>query len=84
MYPSLHVDTIAKVTAEEFLKSRLDVDVDWLELSLYLAVTLSREELVKLGLGDITHTRANVGGRSPGITTKEVIDRGEDTVSLFN
>ena len=46
MYPSLHVDTIAKVAAEEFLNSRLDVDVDWLELSLYLAVTLSREELV--------------------------------------
>ena len=46
MYPSLHMDTIAKVAAEEFLNSRLDVDVDWLELSLYLAVTLSREELV--------------------------------------
>ena len=73
MYPSLEIDEVAKIAAEEFLNSRLEVDIDWVELSLYLAVTFTRQELVDMGLGDVTHTRVSSRGRAPGITTKEIL-----------
>ena len=35
IFPSLHIDSVAKAAGEEFLTSRLEVDIDWMELSLY-------------------------------------------------
>ena len=84
MYPSLVVDEVATIAAEEFLESRLEVDMDWIELSLYLAVNFTRKELIDMGLGDVTHTRVTNSGRRPGVTTKEILERSEDTVSKFN
>ena len=49
MYPSLDIDRVAKVAGEEFLESDLDIEIDTEELSLYLAVTHTSEELEKLG-----------------------------------
>ena len=83
MYPALHIATVAEVAAEEFLDSKLEIDLDWQELSLYLAVIHSRQELVELGLGHVTHTRVSNSNNRPGITTKEILNRGEDTESLF-
>ena len=42
-----------------------------------------RQELVDLGLGDVTHTRLNSGGQKPGITTKEILVRTKNTESKF-
>ena len=42
MYPALHIATVAEIAAEEFLDSKLEIDLDWVELSLYLAVIYSR------------------------------------------
>ena len=50
-------------------------------LSLYLAVMKTRQELVSLGLGEVAHTRAKTRGQRPGITTEEILDRGDMTVS---
>ena len=36
-----------------------------------------------MGLGHMTHTRVGQSNNRPGITTKEILDRGEDTVSKF-
>ena len=36
-----------------------------------------------MGLGHVTHTRVGQSNNRPGITTKEILDRGEDTVSKF-
>ena len=41
-------------------------------MALYLALTVERKELVKLGLGRVTHTRKAARGAAPGITTAEV------------
>ena len=68
MFPSLDIDVVARVAAEEYLASKLEVDMDWEELSLYLAVTMDREELVSRGLGEVTHTRVHKHGPKPGIT----------------
>ena len=57
MFPSLDIDVMASVAAEEFLKGDLEVNLDDTELGLYLAIMLDRQKLVELGLGDVTHTR---------------------------
>ena len=75
MYPSLDIDVIARVAAEEFLKSDLDIPVNKEELALYCAIVLSTDELEQLGLTDVCHTRAKTGGKKPGITTQEVSGR---------
>ena len=48
MYPPLDIDEVAKVAAIEFLNSSLEVDLDWMELSLYLALVMDRKDLVKM------------------------------------
>ena len=83
MYPSLDIPEVAKIVAKEYLESGLDIDLDTLEMSLYLSVTNKRDELVTRGWGDVTHTRTKSGGRAPGITTDEVCERGPRTKSLF-
>ena len=62
MYPSLDIDTVAKVAGEEFLESDLDIEIDTEELSLYLAVTNTSEDLDILGFSQITHRRIHWEG----------------------
>ena len=83
MYPSLDVPEVARVAAELWEESGLELNLNTEELSLYLAVTIKWGELEELGLGDMTHTRLKKGGASPGITTKEVISRQPSTKSMF-
>ena len=45
---------------------------------------MKRADLVRMGLGEVTHTRISAGGSSPGITTAKVISRGEKTKSKFH
>ena len=85
MYPALDIEVIAKWLAEEYLQSDLEIlNIDHLELALYLAVTNNQTELDNLGLTEVVHTRVASSGARPGVTTKEVLDRDEKTVSLFN
>ena len=67
MYPSLNITAISKIVAEEFLETNLEIETDWLELAMYLAVLKDREELETLGLREVTHTRLRKGGQRPGI-----------------
>ena len=72
-----------KVVREEYLQSELKVDVNVTEAGLYLAIVKEREELVSLGLGEVTHTRRRETGKKPGITTEEILKRGKSSVSKF-
>ena len=83
MYPSLDTDV-----AREFLDCELEVNYDETELALYLAIEMEREELVSLGLGEVTHTRPHKPGqkprgRKPGITSDEILKRGPKTTSKW-
>ena len=82
-YPGLNVAECGKVVREEYLKSELKVDVNVTEAGLYLAIVKEREELVSLGLGEVTHTRRRETGKKPGITTEEILKRGKSSVSKF-
>ena len=90
MYPSLDIPQVAKVAAQEFLNSKLEVELDPEELGLYLAIMVDREELINLGLGDVCHTRLadkpvlepgekpkKIPGPKIGITTEEILGTRE-------
>ena len=64
---------MSKLVGKAFLESDLEVNVNTEDLSLYLALTVPREELVRRGLGRVTHTRKSQANNAPpGITTAEV------------
>ena len=88
------IQEVSKLMDKAFLESELDDNVNEMDLSLYLALTVSKEELKKKGLTRVTHTRNSEShGAPPGITTAEVFakqkrqgERGEEEAgkSLFH
>ena len=81
MYPSLCIDTVSRVVAEEFLNCDLEVELDWEELSLYLSIIIEKEIIEKNGLSEFVHTRLKNKGIHPTITTEEIIERTDKTKS---
>ena len=80
MFPNLKREEVARVAAEEFLRSDIEVEVDVVELGLYLAIIYQgrREELEALGLGEVVQKRRHARARTILITTDEVLARRED------
>ena len=73
LYPSIKAEEVSKLVGKAFLESDLEVNVNTEDLALYLTLTVDRKELVKRGLGRVTHTRKSTANNSPpGITTAEV------------
>ena len=63
MFPNLRAKDVAGIVKEEYLRAQLEVEVDDAELALFLSIEVSREELERLGLGEVTNTRKRRGGR---------------------
>ena len=63
--------------------TELDVKTDDLELALFLASTLKKEEVEALGLSDVVHTRLHKQGAAPGITSREILSRGPSCPSKW-
>ena len=82
-YPSFDVPVVSELAAQEFMRSDLSLEVDDIELGLYVAICYGRDDLVALGLGDVTHTRVSQRGRKPGITTPEVTARSDNIEPKF-
>ena len=84
MFPSLRAADVAKIVKEEYLQAKLEVEVDEAELSLFLAIEMSREELEDLGLGEVVGKRKR-RGRPVLITTNWVMgERGGQAENLFH
>ena len=83
----MDIDDCAEIVADEWLKPDLDIEVDievdTVELGLYLAIMYDRKELEHWELGDVTSTRVSANGRKPGITTPEVLNRGDKVIPKF-
>ena len=73
MFPALDIPECAKIAADMWYKSGMELNLDTEELGLYLALTVDRARLEELGLADFCHARIKT--RHPGITTKEVLNR---------
>ena len=86
MFPALQHEAVARTCREEFLRSDLVVEeVDVEALGLYLAILYQdrRGELVDLGLDGVVQKRRHPRARKILITTEEVLEPGERTVSKF-
>ena len=86
MYPALQHEAVAKTCREEFLRSDVSIEeVDKEALSLYLAILYQdrRQELAERGLDDVVHKRRYPRARKILITTEEILEPGERTVSKF-
>ena len=69
LYPSLEIDHTAQIVSEEFNSSQYEVkEIDSRELSLYLAINLTPEELEKENISKYCHKRKSKKGAPPKIT----------------
>ena len=75
----LDISTVARVTAEEFLTSKMT----WMQLSDHYTL-VGQQQLVGLELSHVTHTRVHRTGLRPGVTTDEILSQNSDTVSKFH
>ena len=57
-------------------ESEVKILTDDRELGLFLASTMSREEVVRLNLGEVVQERLHSSGAAPGITSREILSRG--------
>ena len=73
----------ADIVEEEWLNSGLDIEVDTVEMGLYLAIIYDRQELSVWGLRDVTSTWVSKTGPKPGITMPEVTKRGPEIIPKF-
>ena len=69
LYPSLDIDHTARITAEKFLNSNIEIlGIDSEELGLYLALNLPAAQLNDLEINHLCPTRKIRLGRPPTIT----------------
>ena len=69
LYPSIDVELSARVVANTYVEHSYEiVNVNYNELSLYLAINMSVESLSNKGIAKFCHTRKHKRGRKPLIT----------------
>ena len=77
-YPSFDVPVVPELGAQEFLWSSLTLEVENIELSLYILICYKREDLVTQGLGDVTRqTWRNLQMLNPNLLPTEEQDPGD-------
>ena len=75
-YPSLPVQRSAQIVKKMIEESEVKILTDDRELGLFLASTMTREEVVRLNLGEVVQERLYKSGAAPGITSREILSRG--------
>ena len=50
LFPSMTGANTASIVKEEFLRSKLEVEVEWMEMGIYLSINCQPDELRKEGL----------------------------------
>ena len=72
-YPNIDVEVAAEELKQEIQHSNLEVEVDTVELALYLASTMCPEEIEREGLVEVVHKRRFNRGPRPGLTSKAIM-----------
>ena len=70
------IQRTAEIVGEMIKRSEVKILTDNKELGLFLASTMTREEVMRLNLGEVVQERLFKGGASPGITSREILSRG--------
>ena len=90
LYPSLLATNSTQIITDVFMETNIKIEgINWEEAGKYLAINLSASEINSLGLTEVVNTRIKKGGRSPGMTTAEIMgklfrEEEDETPSLFN
>ena len=72
-YPSIDVEVAAEEVKQEIMESEVEIKgVNYEEAALFLACTMTQEEVDGEGLTQVVHKRRNKNGRRPGITCKAI------------
>ena len=72
-YPSMDVDLAAEEVKQEVEESKVDIEMDTNEAALYIACTMTPEEIEEEGLTNVVHRRRYKNGPRPGLTSKAVV-----------
>ena len=71
-YPEMDVDVAAEEAKIEIEESELEVEVDPVELALFLACSMTQDEIDGEGLGAVVHKRRHRAGARPGLSCKAI------------
>ena len=82
-YPSLPVRRTAKIVGRMAELSELDIKTNDVEMGLFLASILSRVEVEELGLGEVVQERLFTRSAAPGITSREILERGQNCATKW-
>ena len=72
MYPEMDIDVVAEETRLEIQESDLEIEVNTGEMALFLACSMTQEEIDGEGLTDLVHSRRHKRGPRPGLTCKAI------------
>ena len=71
-YPNIDIDLAASEVKREIEESDLEVNVDTSEVALFLACSMTVEEIEEEGLTELVHKRRFKNGARPGLTCKAI------------
>ena len=71
-YPNIDIDLAASEVQKEIEESDLEVNVDTNEVALFLACSMTPEEIEEEGLTQFVHKRRFKKGARPGLTCKAI------------
>ena len=78
LFPSLEVNRSAEIVRRMIASSSVDIEnVDYNELTKYIAINVDIVEIQQSGMQDLIHTRKHTKGPKPGMTAREVTDGDE-------
>ena len=72
-YPSMDIEVAANEVIAEVMESGVELEgVDWTEVALFIACTMTQEQIDQEGLTHVIHKRRCNRGPRPGLTCKAV------------
>ena len=72
LYPSLDINHSSTIIDKLIRESEVNFDCDVLDMALHLAATNTQEQINKMGLSEVVHTRRYKHGARPIIISKSV------------
>merc|ERR1712218_660303 len=71
-YPEMDVQVAAEEAKKEIEESSLEIEVDTRELALFLACSMSQQEIDNERLTEVVHSRRFKAGARPGLPCKAI------------
>ena len=71
-YPSIDIDVVAEEAKLEVEESDIEIEMNTEEVALFLACTMSQDEINTEGLSHVVHKRRYKNGSRPGLTCEAI------------